>query len=353
MRLGAYYWDGWYAKIRHWTDRLMNEFADREPIWGWLGDTVGNMELQIDIAADSGLHYFAFDWYYPEKGKMSKMNDAVDRYLKSKNCGRMKFCLLVANHPGGLIYRQNWEHACELFLPYLTSQYALKTRDGKPIIIFFSSAELNNCLGGPEETIKCLDYLREEAKKKGLPGVCVLSCISLPRDEAGDVIPFGEEWYARCKTAEELGVDGVTGYNYHRLLRKVGEKEEYIYPYEELARDHETAWEGFAKHLKIPYIPVVIGGWDCRPWETIWEGSTSTTPKSRSCYSPDITPPQLYRHVKNAGEWLEANKDDTLEDFAIVYAWNENGEGGFIEPTKGDGGRKLAAVKQALEETKG
>jgi hypothetical protein len=350
MRLGAYYWDGWYAKIPHWTDRLMNEFQDREPTWGWLGDTVENMELQIDIAADAGLSYFAYDWYYPEDGKIRKMNDAVDRFLKAKNRARMNFCLLVANHQGGLIYRQNWEHACELFLPYLKNEHAMKTKDGKPVLIFFSIGQLKDCLGGEEETRMCLEYLRSEAKKVGLPGVCVLGCAGPPRDEIGDVIADGETWVNSCKAVEALGLDGITGYNYHRSAIKVDGKVEYIYPYESLARDHEIAWNGFAKHSKIPYMPLVIGGWDCRPWETVWEGST--TPHARSCYSPDITPPQLYRHVKNAGEWSKSNQEHALEDFAIVYAWNENGEGGYIEPTNGDNGRKLAAVKQALEELK-
>lgn len=348
MRLGAYYWDGWYAKIPHWTDRLMNEFPDREPVWGWLGDTVENMELQIDIAADNGMAYFAYDWYYPQNGTFSRMNDAVDRFLKSKNRDRMKFCLLVANHQGGLIYRDKWEHAVELFMPYLTSEHALKTKDGKPILIFFSIGELRNCLGGEEETRTCLNYLQKKAKENGLPGACVIGCAGPPRDENGDVIADDEKWEQSCKSIDALGLDGITGYNYHRGARIIDGKTEYIYPYESLAKDHEVAWDGFAKHSKLPYLPLVIGGWDCRPWETIWEGATTAHP--RSCYSPDITPQTLYEHTKKCGEWIAANPDHALEDFGIVYAWNENGEGGYIEPTKGDNGRKLAYIKKALDE---
>ncbi len=105
MRLGAYYWDGWYQPLPHWTQRLMNEFPNRMPVWGWMGSTVSNMEMQIDLAADAGLEYFSFDWYYPQHGKISGMNDAVDRFLKASNRSRMSFCLLVANHDGGRIFR--------------------------------------------------------------------------------------------------------------------------------------------------------------------------------------------------------------------------------------------------------
>ena len=121
MKLGAYFWDGWYAKIPHWTDRLMRDFTCREPVWGWQGSTVENMELQINYAADAGLSFFAFDWYYPQNGKVSEMNNAVDRFLASSNHNRMKFCLLVANHEGGYIFRDKWEDACRRFMPYLTN----------------------------------------------------------------------------------------------------------------------------------------------------------------------------------------------------------------------------------------
>ena len=345
MKLGAYYWDGWYAKIPHWTDRLMNEFAEREPIWGWLGNTVENMELQIDIAADHGIKYFAFDWYYPPRA----MNNAVDRFLAAKNCDRMEFCLLVANHQGAYIERDKWEDACDHFMPYLTHKNALKV-DGKPVIIFFSSGDLHRCLGGAEETNKCLDYLRDLCKKAGLPGCYVLGCGGPARDARGDVDLTPEKWEGVCAFLDSLGLDAVTGYNYHRGAIVEGDKKTYIYAYEDLARDHEVSWDAFAKHLKkTKYMPLVIGGWDCRPWETLWEGQT--VPHGRSCYSPDRTPATLYQHTKNAAEWIKANKGKTVDDLAIVYAWNENGEGGFIEPTKGDNGRILKGIQKALEDT--
>ena len=35
------------------------------------------------------------------------------------------------------------------------------------------------------------------------------------------------------------------------------------------------------------------------------------------------------------GEFQKKYAEKTLDDLAIIYAWNENGEGGFICPTKG------------------
>ena len=68
MKLGAYYYDGWYMYRGTWTKRLMTEFDCRMPVWGWLGCTVESMEQQIEYAKLGGLSFFAFDWYYPEGG---------------------------------------------------------------------------------------------------------------------------------------------------------------------------------------------------------------------------------------------------------------------------------------------
>ena len=43
---------------------MIEEFADREPIWGWRDDRLEIMERQIDLAADHGIAFFAFCWYW-------------------------------------------------------------------------------------------------------------------------------------------------------------------------------------------------------------------------------------------------------------------------------------------------
>ena len=74
--IGAYYFDGWAGRHRladteawakdaptHLTKRMLDEFPEREPIWGWRDDRPEVMEQQIDLAADHGIAFFAFCWY--------------------------------------------------------------------------------------------------------------------------------------------------------------------------------------------------------------------------------------------------------------------------------------------------
>ena len=349
MKLGAYYWDGWYARIGHQTDRLMLEFPDRMPIWGWLGDTIGNMELQIDIAADAGLKFFAFDWYYSKDGDEILMNGCVDRYLEARNRSRLEWCLLVANHDPFRVYKDDWVKFCQKVIPYLKDTYTLNVNE-IPIIIIFSPFGLIEDLGGLEETKKCFATFREMVKKSGLKDVCIVAgCPGIPRDEdTQDVSVDDNKWIEFCKILEDAGYDSISGYNYHRSYIKKGDLTNLIYPFDKLSSDYEYAWDMFAQHCKLPGLLNVNGGWDCRPWEPGLEitGGTATP----SCYSPDRTPYTQYKHVMKAGEWQKKYPDKSLDGLAIVYAWNENGEGGYIQPTIGDQGYVLKAISRAIRE---
>ena len=85
---------------------MVEEFADREPVWGWRDDRLEIMERQIDLAADHGIAFFAFCWYWHPDEKQVRddpKHTGLKLFLKAKNNHRMKFCLLVANHAGFLI----------------------------------------------------------------------------------------------------------------------------------------------------------------------------------------------------------------------------------------------------------
>ena len=344
MKLGAYYWDGWFERIPAQTDRLLMEFPDRMPVWGWIGDTVENMELQIDMAADAGLAYFAFDWYYSKSGKHIKMNECVDRYLASYNRDRINWCLLVANHDDYRIYRDDWDKFCDAVTPYLADDRALQA-GGRPMIIIFSPDGMIDDLGGEAEAKKCFEQFRKMTNNAYI----VAGCPGVPRDDQTNAVSRDSaEWTRFCNKLENGGFDAISGYNYHRFYLTKGDTTNLIYPFEQLSADHELIWEMFAKHSHLPYIPCVNGGWDCRPWEPSkrYKGDAAKP----SCYSPDRTPYTQYEHVKNARIWLRDNPNNSVDGLAIVYAWNENGEGGYIQPTIGDNGSILQSVSRAVKE---
>lgn len=334
-KAGAYYFEGWTGQTQnHITDRLKDEFFDREPVWGWLGDTPEIMDMQINYAADNGLQFFAFDWYYPEgEEKETPLNNGLDKYLKSNVRDRLEFCLLVANHGGFRISPNDWDAVCSIWIDLFKQPTHLKM-DGKPLLIFFAPNELFNAFGTPEALKEAFDTLRTRAIEAGLPGVMIAACTVPGPDDNRDILT----------KLEAAGYDVFTGYHYRGHPPRPDIPK--IRPFAEMIEGHIGVFDRFAAKTKTPYIPVVTVGWDMRPWEA------SDLPEERkSVYYPDRTPPQLRDFVKRTLDWMDAHPENiSKERLLLLYAWNENGEGGYLTPTKSTGDAYLKAVNEALKQ---
>ncbi len=325
--VGAYYFDGWAGTSERWKDdatwaalhppthltkRMLDEFADREPIWGWRDDSLAVMERQIDLAADHGIAFFAICWYWnadPKKVARDPKHTGLQLFLKAKNNHRLKFCLLVANHAGYLLRNADeWQQAAEGWRPYLTHPQHL-TVGGKPLVIVFSPGN-----GDPEGFSRVQDV----ARQAGLPGVAIAGCGS------GDA---------------QRGFTNTTHYNIVPGYASGSESHTFA----ELIQAHQRAWRGTPE---LPYMPTLSVGWDKRPWEG--ERGLGQTP---GWYFPDRTPEQLAGGLESAIAWMDQHPEQTTaERIVLLYAWNEFGEGGYLAPTKGDPeGAYLKAVKHVVE----
>ncbi|MFO8012257.1 MAG: glycoside hydrolase family 99-like domain-containing protein, partial [Phycisphaerae bacterium] len=322
--VGAYYFDGWagthpkdgkadWARNAptHLTERLATEFADREPLWGWRDDTLPIMERQIDLAADHGLAFFAFCWYWHETEKAVRddpKHTGLRLFLNASNNGRMRFCLLVANHAGFEIQGETaWRRATALWMPYLTHPRSLRV-GGKPLLIVFNPA------GGDKAG---LDYLQQAARKAGLPGVAVAGVGQAPRD-----MGYTHTTYYSVVPGWEKGLEA--------------------HKYREFVEAHKASWRGRPDQ---PHIPCLSVGWDRRPWEP------ADPARGRCCwYYPDRTPEEFAAGLRDAVEWIERHPDQvTPKKLMVLYAWNEYGEGGYLVPTRGDPeGAYLKALRSVL-----
>lgn len=328
VKAGAYYFDGWsgHTDAMHLPELLKTQFGYRKPVWGWHANTVEIMEKQIDYAADFGLSFWAFDWYYPEgPEKETPLNNALKLYLQAKNRSRLEFCLLVANHGGYRIGPADWPVCCQKWIDLFREPGHLRA-NGKPLLIIFSHHELNTAFGGPQGVKQALDELRQKAVAAGLPGVTVAACT-----EPG----------SHLRQLAESGYDVLTGYAYtFGWMSGRGER-----PFQELIEGHASYYEQFAQSSPLPYIPLVTSGWDRRPWEM-----GSLPPEKLSVWYTGRTAERVEEIVRLAVQWIEKHPDKTVpERLLLIYAWNENGEGGYLTPTEAEGTSYLEAVRRALQ----
>jgi hypothetical protein len=320
IQVGAYYYDGWggrnskaddpnepWAKNapRQVTKRMLDEFADREPVWGWRSDSQEIMERQIDLAADNGVEFFLFCWYWKDnKGPINLQaiaklpgHESLDRYLKAKNKNRIKFGLLIANHQGSeIVGTENWVAATEHWMPYFNDPQYIKT-DGKPLLVIFSAKGIEN---------EAIPKMKEVSVKHGLPGLTV----------------------AGCGNVAGKNFDISTHYNVVPGYASGSEEHQYA----ELINAQRERWKGTKEQ---PYIPTVIAGWDKRPWEDA--SGKGTGGAKQGWYYTGRTPEQFKDFVSEAVNWMDAHPEQTIaERMILIYAWNELGEGGYLVPTKGD-----------------
>jgi hypothetical protein len=332
---GAYYFDGWTGSTDriHLTPRLRDEFSDREPIWGWRDGSLPVVEEQIACAADHGLSFFAFDWYWPEGAdKHTPLNTGLDLYLRATNRQRLQFCLMVANHGGFRIGPADWDAVSDVWMRLFKEPTHLKV-EGKPLLIFFLPGELRRAFGSSAAVKAAFDKLDAKARAAGLPGVCIAACAR----------PGPQNNWDDLADLQAQGYSSLTGYNYVGHPRKGPDR---IQPFSRMVEGHQDIWDGFAARSPLPYMPAITTGWDRRPWED------ASNPKTQGLYYPDRTPLQLADFVRGAIRWMDVHPDKTTKErILLLYAWNENGEGGYLTPTKGMGDAYLKVVGSALNTT--
>ncbi len=334
--IGVYYFDGWSGTNRHalnpnepWaanapthlSKRFVQEFPEREPIWGWRNDSQDIMERQIDLAAGNGVDFFLYCWYWKnDRGalneaaiKSDSKHTSLDLYLKAKNKKKIQYSLLIANHSGAeILGGDNWDAAVKYWAQYFRDPQYL-TVDGKPLVVIF---------GTSDEAINDSEIARmqESAVKAGFKdGLAIAGCGGNAKRKA---------------FTHTTHYNVIPGYS-------AGSEE---HNFQELIDATKSQWIGREDQ---PYIPLLTSGWDKRPWE-----GPDGLDQVEGWYFTGDTPYSFKSFLNDAITWMDYNPTKTTKErLTLIYAWNELGEGGYLVPTKGDPeAAKLKKIGELLKE---
>ncbi len=321
VNIGAYYFGGWYENSHHVTDSLRYAYPERTPIWGWVTSTPEIIKTQIDLAADNGISFFAFCWYFNSDLSENKgANIAIKQFLEAPNKKRMKFCYLVSNHSGYFITKKTWPVLKQHWISAFKDSSYLKV-DGKPLIIFFDYQSFINDFGSAQAVKDTINFFRNEVKEMGLNGVTIAGC-AWP--DAGGI-----------SKAMSCGFDLLTGYNY-RSLGQTGLKT----PIENMYNtEYNTIYNAF-KNAGAKCIPISTLNFDQRPW--------SKTPETEKIFT-GFSKNSVYNSVYNLRKWIKENPSSvTNEKLGLLYAWNEYGEGAWLTPSVPLKDSLMQGVREAL-----
>jgi hypothetical protein len=334
IKVGAYYFHGWSGKtdIWHMPPRLKNDYPEREPVWGWYTNTVELMEQQIDFAADNGLSFFSFCWYQSatqDQWIQDALNQGLDLYLKSKNRDRLEFSLFVSNHDESFTMGSNEWTFCTDKWVQIFQEKGYQKIDGRPVIVFNRHDLLLKKWGTADNLNKAFKVLINKALSAGLKEP-LIGIVALPGPQNG---------WNNLTQMKAAGYSFFTGYNYGNDISAKGTGLEQ--PYAQLPITSNIIWELFGEKKVLPYVPTVTTGWDMRPWE-------SGEPKA--FYYTGRSAENISSFVLDALSWIKQNPDKTFsQPYIVLYAWNENGEGGYLTPTKSEGDIVLRKLKEVIK----
>ena len=102
-------------------------------------------------------------------------------------------------------------------------------------------------------------------------------------------------------------------------------------PYNDLAKSAANYWSQWALASQ-QYVPVITSGWHVK---TRYDNPVTWSDTPENHYVQYATNEELTAHITDALTFMnsEVSKKCTMANTAIIFAWNEHDEGGWICPT--------------------
>lgn len=313
--VGVYYYPGW-SSYNSWV--YLFDYPERKPSLGYYREGSPIIaQTHITWALNHGISFFVFDWYW-EGGQVINESALHDGFMKAKNFDNISFSILWANHGDGC---RDLERVTDYWIAHYLNKENYFRLDGRPLVFIFSPEKYVRDAGGIERAKILIRNFKARAIAAHCGEPLLIGCTSAP----------GE-----AKSYLEIGFDAFSGYNYPHagiipLLKS-------SYSYESMMEGYEKIWNEFAL-AHVPYIPIVEVGWDSRPWH----GASALVRHGK-------TPHQFMSFLTKAKEFLDRDRtmSSGLSNVLIIEAWNEFGEGDYIEPTAEYGFTFLKAIRDVF-----
>lgn len=303
---------------------------------------------QVDLAKKYGIYGFCM-YHYWFNGHML-LEKPINQYLEHKELD-LPFCFSWANEywTNGWVSSENkilmahdnndeqdWIEHFNYFLPFFKDERYIKI-DGKPLLIIYFPNILQKC----NNMIECW---RKMAVDNGFPGIEILYQKAMTHfDKSFDKSKF------------DGGIEFQPGYS---LVKQTSS----------FKRIYSNLRFKIVNYIKLTFNVSFKKSNDTREehisYDKVWEDILNTTPDNKNMYPGafvdwDNTPrkgvrgslydgvtPQKFR--KYLSLQIKHAKDIYHKDYLFMFAWNEWGESGYLEPDVKWGYGMLEAVRDAL-----
>ena len=313
--VGAIRWDAWYDGTEGTIEQAVEkdlspaQYQSRAPSFATVdasgnlyinGDNQAEMTQEILQASAAGINYWAFDFY----GSGSPMDNALSLYLSNPDRNLVDFCLIDSAGWGAT--STDYQAAIDQRVALMEQPTYQRVDGGRPLyyLTLPSAANLAWWGNNPANLLPAVEYLRQqvEAKTGENPYIVIMGS---PAEAAA---------YAQI-----LGADAISAYAIQGGDQGAS--------FQTLTNETEAGWNAEVS-TGLSVIPTVMTGWNPSPRVTnpVPWGSSGTASYATA------TPAQVAAQLSDALDWIAAHPQDTANT-ALVYAWDEFDEGGWLAPT--------------------
>ena len=311
------------------------------------------MEEKIAEAADAGIDFFIFDWYYYDDGPF--LHRALEEgFFGARNRGRLKFCTMWANHDWtdihpittyddppllypGKVGRATFEKAAQIHIERYFPRPEYYTVDGAKYFSVYSLHKLIESFGSAEETRRALADFRIAVKAAGFRDLHLNAIIW-----GNPLLPGEKQQIDPASLAQECGFDSTGSYVWAHHISGEGRQT----PWENTCRKYLDAWREIDRTSPLEYFPNLTVGWDASPrvspfldWN---RGKGYPFGGAMVGRTPEKFEKALLEYLRRARQSRSKHKIITLN------SWNEWTEGSYLEPDTRFGNGYLEALKRVL-----
>jgi hypothetical protein len=330
------WWGGvqdFYGKepgIRRDTRGWQGSWPELKPAIGYYDQrSTDVLSKQIEQAADAGLTFFSFYWYWSDAKNGELFPDALQQFLKADTAGRLKFNLSLYAHPWSddmAINASNTDEVVRKLVDYFAMPNYLRLPDGRPV---FAMGDHRN-IRDPDGKMCTVRECDIKAVGDFLTKLKAASMKRLKVEPFIEMQPGAPGWDAVSQ------VDAITC-----LVPPIDIKGGMPYP-----KLDPSVFDVMAKPGK-PVSPCMFENFDERPRQDILIKDRSVVR-----YFVGKSPEGLRRNLEAAKQYSDQEFAKTGHPAARIiylYAWNEWHEGGILEPNAATGARDLNIVTDVFQ----
>lgn len=316
-------------------------------------------EWQISLAKKYGVYGFCFYHYWMGEGRQL-MHKPVEMYLNNSDLD-FPFCLSWANHNWARTWtggdtdilmdvrygdQKEWEAHFQYLLPYFKDPRYIK-EEGRPLLVLYQPEKIP-CLN------EMLAYLCNRAVEEGLNGIKIISQAQTYVLTEHPNCPYveGSILYEPDYTKTEYMRDRKKS-----ICENIWSAPDFIFSMmgQDLKKYLNSITKGKFNNLQLTKYR----------YDNIWKMILKRKAKEGiypcAFVNYDASPRKGYRSTIVAGftperfgkyftQFIKKVKNEYKKDVVFLMAWNEWGEGAYVEPDEKNGYAVLEQIRNALQD---